>query len=114
MNSVTLLGRLTRDAEIRYNGDFPTATFSIAIDRPAKPDGTKETDFPRITAYGKTADFCEKYLKKGNRVAIVGRIKTGSYEKDGRTVYTTDIIASRVEVIDWPAKDEPSGLRFEF
>ena len=111
MNNVNLIGRLTADPVVRYSGDHPIATFTLAIDRPPKPDGTKDTDFPRITAYGKQAEFCRKYLQKGNRAAVVGRIKTGSYNKDGQTIYTTDVIANRVEVIDWPEKKDTVGNR---
>lgn len=106
MNNVNLLGRLTKDPEVRWGNNGAVATFNLAIDRPPQPDGTKQADFPRITCYGKTAEFVEEWLKKGARCAIVGRIKTGSYEKNGQKVYTTDIIASRVEVIDWPDKGQ--------
>ena len=65
MNSVSLIGRLTRDPEVRYtNEQMAIATFSIAIDRPPRRDGTKETDFPRITVFGKTAENCQRYLVK--------------------------------------------------
>ena len=104
MNEVTLLGRLTADPATRYRDNLAITTFSLAIDRPPKPDGTKETDFPFITVYGKLAEFCEKYLAKGKRAAVLGRIRTSSYEKDGQRIYKTDIIATRVEVIDWPEK----------
>ena len=95
MNSVALIGRLTRDPEIRYTGDqMAIATFSIAIDRPPRRDGTRETDFPRITVFGRQAENCEKYLKKGRMVGVTGRIQTGSYtNKNGDKVYTTDIVA---------------------
>ena len=105
MNSVELIGRLTRDPEVRYTAGSQTAvaTFTIAIDRPQRQDGSeKQTDFPRITVFGKQAETCEKYLKKGRMVAIQGRIQTGSYQnKNGDTVYTTDVVANRVEFIDW-------------
>lgn len=102
MNSVALIGRLTRDPEVRWTQDqLAIATFSIAIDRPARKDGTKETDFPRITVFGRAAENCEKYLKKGRLVGITGRIQTGSYEKDGQKFYTTDIVADRVEFLEW-------------
>lgn len=72
-------------------------------------DGTKETDFPRITVFGRQAENCEKYLKKGRMVAVEGRIQTGSYtNKDGNKVYTTDVVANRVEFIDWGDR-HPSG-----
>jgi single-strand DNA-binding protein len=78
------------------------ATFSIAIDRPPRRDGTRETDFPRITVFGRQAENCEKYLKKGRMVGVTGRIQTGSYtNKNGDKVYTTDIVADRVEFLEW-------------
>ena len=105
MNSVELIGRLTRDPEVRYTSGSQTAvaTFTIAIDRPQRQDGgERQTDFPRITVFGRQAETCEKYLKKGRLVAIQGRIQTGSYQnKNGDTVYTTDVVANRVEFIDW-------------
>ena len=103
MNSVALIGRLTRDPEIRYTGDqMAIATFSIAIDRPPRRDGTRETDFPRITVFGRQAENCEKYLKKGRMVGVTGRIQTGSYtNKNGDKVYATDIVADRVEFLEW-------------
>ena len=103
MNSVALIGRLTRDPEVRYTGDqMAIATFSIAIDRPPRRDGTRETDFPRITVFGRQAENCEKYLKKGRMVGVTGRIQTGSYtNKNGDKVYTTDIVADRVEFLEW-------------
>ena len=103
MNSVQLIGRLTRDPEVRYTGDqMAIASFSIAIDRPPRRDGTKETDFPRITVFGKQAENCEKYLAKGRLVGIEGRIQTGSYtNRNGDKVYTTDVVANRVEFLEW-------------
>jgi single-strand DNA-binding protein len=105
MNSVELIGRLTRDPDVRYTSgsQMAVATFTIAIDRPQRQDGgEKQTDFPRITVCGRQAETCEKYLKKGRMVAIQGRIQTGSYQnKNGDTVYTTDVVANRVEFIDW-------------
>lgn len=100
MNVVNLIGRLTKDPEVRYTtgqNQMAVATFTIAIDRMGKE---KQTDYPRITVFGRQAENCEKYLHKGNRVAIEGRIQTGSYEKDGRKIYTTDVIANRVEFIE--------------
>jgi single-strand DNA-binding protein len=78
------------------------ATFSIAIDRPPRRDGTRETDFPRITVFGRQAENCEKYLVKGRLVGIEGRIQTGSYtNRNGDKVYTTDVVANRVEFLEW-------------
>ena len=109
MNNVILIGRLTRDPELRYTtSQMAVATFTLAIDRPTKADREKETDFPRIKAFGKTAENCEKYLAKGRMVAVQGSIQTGSYEdKDGKRVYTTDVLANRVEFLEWG--DRPQG-----
>jgi single-strand DNA-binding protein len=112
MNSVELIGRLTRDPEVRYTSGTQTAvaTFTIAIDRPPRKDGEKQADFPRITVFGAQAENCEKYLKKGRLVAIQGRIQTVSYQnKNGDTVYTTDVVANRVEFIDWGDRQQGSG-----
>ncbi len=108
MNSVALIGRLTRDPEVRYTSEqMAIASFSIAIDRPPRKDGTKDTDFPRITVFGRQAENCEKYLKKGRLVAVQGRIQTGSYtNKNGDKVYTTDVVADRVEFLEWGDRAE--------
>lgn len=102
MNNVCLVGRLTRDPEVRYtNGGLSIAKFSIAVDRRFKKDGEQSADFPNITAFGKTAEFIEKYFSKGQRIGLTGRIQTGSYEKeDGTKVYTTDVIAENVEFVE--------------
>lgn len=106
MNSVILLGRLTKDPKVRYtNSNMAVARFSLAIDRPAK-DGEKKADFPNIVVFGKQAENCERYLHKGQRAAVEGRLQTGSYERqDGSRVYTTDVVANRVEFIDWKTDD---------
>ena len=105
MNSVILTGRLTRDPELRYTSgqnQMAVAKFSIAVDRPVRQGKEREADFPRITVFGKQAENCEKYLAKGRMVGIQGRLQTGSYQdKDGKTVYTTDVIADRVEFLEW-------------
>lgn len=103
MNNVSLIGRLTRDPEVRYSGNnMAIARFSIAIDRPPRQDGTKETDFPNIVVFGRQAENCEKYLAKGKMVGVSGRIQTGSYtNKDGNKVYTTEVVANRVEFLSW-------------
>ena len=110
MNSVVLIGRLTRDPEVRYTAGTQMAvcTFTIAIDRPVRAGGEKQTDFPRITVFGKQAENCERFLAKGRLVGIQGRLQTGSYtNKDGATVYTTDVVADRVEFLEWG--DRPQG-----
>jgi len=104
MNQVVLIGRLTKDPETRYTQDgMAIARFSLAVDRVTK--GEKKADFINILVFGKQAENCEKYLAKGRKVAIEGRIQTGSYTKDdGTKVYTTDVVAGRVEFIDWGEK----------
>lgn len=114
MNNVILIGRLTRDVELRYTtSQMAVATFTLAIDRPVKAGKEKEADFPRVTAFGKTAENCEKYLAKGRMVAVQGSLQTGSYtNKDGATVYTTDVIANRVEFLEWgdrPQSNTPAN-----
>lgn len=105
MNSVVLIGRLTRKPEVRYttggpDGQLAVASFTIAIDRPVRAGKEKQADFPRITVFGRQAENCERYLDKGRQVAVQGRIQTGSYtNKDGQTVYTTDVVAERVEFL---------------
>ena len=112
MNSVILIGRLTRDPEVRYTAatQMAVATFSLAIDRPARAGAEKKTDFPRVVVYGKQAENCEKYLTKGRLIAVEGRLQTGSYKnKDGATVYTTDVVANRVQFLEWGDKVQKSS-----
>lgn len=107
MNSVVLIGRLTKDPEVRYTSgtQMAVATFTLAIDRPLGKDKEKQTDFPRVTVFGKAAENCERYLKKGRLCAVQGRLQTGSYtNKDGSTVYTTDVVADRVQFLEWGEK----------
>ncbi|MDR0424950.1 MAG: single-stranded DNA-binding protein [Clostridiales Family XIII bacterium] len=106
MNQVILIGRLTRDPEVRYTGDqMAIATFTLAIDRPVRQDREKQADFLRVTVFGRQAEVCEKYLSKGRMAAVQGRLQTGSYKnREGVTVYTTDVVADRVEFIDWGDK----------
>lgn len=112
MNSVQLIGRLTKDPEVRYTPShrndtvMAVATFTMAIDRPTRAGEEKKADFPRITVFGKQAEVVEKYLSKGNKVAIEGRIQTGSYEKDGKKFYTTDVVANRVEFLETKKQTE--------
>lgn len=101
MNKVALLGRLTKDPDVRYSqGENASAVskITLAIDRRFKRDGEQSADFINCVAFGKTAEFQEKYFHKGTKVAIVGRIQTGSYtNKDGNKVYTTDVIVEEQE-----------------
>ena len=99
MNSVQLVGRLVRDPEVKYsNGGTTIARFTVAVDRKFKKEGQPEADFISCLAFGKTAEFMEKYFFKGMRIGLNGSIQTGSYKnKDGNTVYTTDVLADNVE-----------------
>lgn len=103
MNIAVLIGRLCADPEIRYTtgeSQMAVATFTLAIDRPEKQGQERKTDFPRITVFGRQAENCERYLSKGSKVGVQGRIQTGSYKnKDGQTVYTTDVVANNVEFL---------------
>jgi single-strand DNA-binding protein len=107
MNLVVLTGRLTKDPEVRYISEtqMAVASFTVAIDRPVKEGQEKKADFPRVTVFGRQAENCERFLAKGRLVGIQGRIQTGSYtNKDGAAVYTTDVIADRVEFLEWGEK----------
>ena len=106
MNSVNLTGRLTKDPELRYIPETQNAvaTFTIAVDRAFSKE--KQADFIRITVFGKPAENCERFTAKGKLVGVQGRLQTGSYKnKEGTTVYTTDVIAEHVEFIEWRDKD---------
>lgn len=101
MNKVTLMGRLTREPEVRHSqGENATAIarYSLAVDRRFKREGEQTADFINCVAFGKSAEFAEKYLHKGTKIAVVGRIQTGSYtNKDGAKVYTTDVVVEEQE-----------------
>ena len=113
MNKVILMGRLTRDPEVRYSqGDNASAVarYTLAVDRRFKRDGEQTTDFINCVAFGKTAEFFANYFSKGDAVEICGSIQTGKYEdSDGKTIYTTDIIADAV-ILDAKAKLHNSEL----
>ena len=105
MNRVILLGRPTKDLEVRQAGDMPVARFTLAVDRIAKKD---EADFISCVAFGKPAETIGKYCGKGRRVLVEGRIQTGSYtNKDGGKVYTTDVVVERQTIIDWAEQEAP-------
>ena len=101
MNKVILMGRLTRDPEVRYSqGEHATAVarFSLAVDRRFKKDNEPAADFINCVAFGKTGEFVEKYARQGTKFVVEGRIQTGSYtNKDGQKVYTTDVVVEQIE-----------------
>ena len=96
MNKVILMGRLTRDPEIRYsqgNDQMAIARYTLAVDRRFNRNGDQTADFINCVAFGRSAEFAEKYLKQGTKIVATGRIQTGSYtNKDGNKVYTTDVV----------------------
>ena len=104
MNKVILIGRLTKDPDVRYTTSQDpkaVARYTIAVDRNVKnSDVSTQADFISCVAFGKPGEFAEKHLSKGMKIAIEGRIQTGSYEKDGRKVYTTDVVVERHEFCD--------------
>lgn len=112
MNSVVLVGRLTKDPELRYipNSGTPVATFTIAIDRDyKKKDGTKETDFIPIEIIGKAAEFCANYITKGRLVAIQGNLRVDRYQtQDGENRTFTKVSGRSVQALDYP-KDNQQG-----
>ncbi len=101
MNKVILMGRLTRDPEVRYSqGESASAVarYTLAVDRRFKRDGEPTADFINCVSFGKAAEFAERYLRQGVKIAVTGRIQTGSYtNKDGVRVYTTDVIVEEQE-----------------
>lgn len=112
MNQVILIGRICRDPEIRYNNDKAIAKYTIAVDRSSKKDGDQNADFISCVAFDRAAEFAEKYLHKGTKIAIEGRIQTGKYtNKDGNTVYTTDVVVNRHEFVEprGEARPEPKA-----
>lgn len=113
MNRVLLIGRLARDPDIRYRKgppeDLCVARYTLAVDRRYRSqDGTTSADFISCVAFGKMGEFAEKYLKKGMKIAVAGRIQTGSYEKDGRKIYTTEVIIEEHEFCESKGQQEGS------
>ena len=114
MNKVVLIGRLTKDPEVRSTTDGKAvARYTLAVDRKVAK-GDKATDFIGCVGWEKRAEFAEKYLRKGTKIAVVGRIQTGSYTKDGKTVYTTDVVVEDQEFCEPKGekaeeKEEPQG-----
>ena len=117
MNKVVLIGRLTRDPEIRYSNQqdgtqMAIARYSLAVDRKGKDSGA---DFISCVAFNKQGEFAEKYLKQGMKIGIIGRIQTGSYTKqDGQKVYTTDVIVEEHEFCEKKADSELESAPDDF
>ncbi len=113
MNKVILMGRLTRDPEVRYGaGENSTAVarYTIAVDRRFKRDGEQNADFIGCVAFGRNAEFAEKYLRQGTKIVLTGRIQTGNYtNRDGQKVYTTDIVVEEQEFAESKAAAAENG-----
>ena len=102
MNNVALIGRLTRDPEVRMTtSNTAVGRYTLAVDRRFKKDGDQSADFIPCITFGKAAEFAEKYLSKGIKIAVTGRIQTGSYtNREGQKVYTTDIVVETQEFVE--------------
>ena len=118
MNKVVLVGRLTRDPEVRYSqGDSATAVarYTVAVDRRFKRDNEPTADFIPCVVFGRSAEFAEKYFRQGMRVSVSGRIQTGSYtNKDGVRVYTTEVIVEEQELAESRAESEANRGSFQY
>lgn len=114
MNKVILMGRLTRDPEVRYsagNSSMAVARYTLAVDRRFRRDGENNADFIGCVAFGKSAEFAEKYLRQGTKIIVTGRIQTGSYtNRDGQKVYTTDVVVEDQEFAESKAAASESGM----
>ena len=108
MNKVVLIGRVTRDPELRYTAsNIPSVRFTLAVNRPFEnQSGQREADFINIIVWRKQAENVSKYVTKGSLIAVEGRIQTGSYEKDGQRVYTTDVVADNVQFLESKAQSQ--------
>lgn len=112
MNKVALMGRPTRDPEIRYPADssMAIARYTLAVDRRIKQEGQQTADFISCVAFGKSAEFAQKYFRQGMKIAVTGRIQTGSYtNREGKKVYTTDVIIEEQEFAENKRAQESTG-----
>ena len=116
MNSVNLIGNITKDPEVRYtNSGMAVCQFTIALNRGRNKNGEDlGADFPRVICFDKQAENCGKFLHKGSKVAVIGKLQTGSYEnQQGVRVYTTDVVANRVEFLDRKGSNQ-DGIPSEY
>ena len=113
MNRVILIGRLTKDPEIRTSGNYTIASFSLAVDRKFKRDGEPEADFFNCTAFNKTAEFIEKYCKKGTKMVIEGRVQNDNYEKDGVKHYGVKIMVDSLEFAESKSANATTSTKVE-
>ena len=118
MNKVILMGRLTRDPEVRYSqgaNSLAIARYTLAVDRRFRRDGEATADFINCVAFGKSAEFAERYLRQGVKIAVTGRIQTGSYtNRDGQKVYTTEVVVEESEFAESKANSSaPSNNSYQ-
>ncbi len=108
MNKVMLIGRVTRDPELRYTAsNIPSTRFTLAVNRNFQnQNGETEADFINVVVWRKQAENVKKYVSKGSLIAVEGRIQTGSYERDGQRVYTTDVVADNVQFLESKAQSQ--------
>lgn len=110
MNKTVLIGRLTREVEIRNAGTTLVARYTLAVDRKFKREGEQTADFIPCIAFGRNAEFAQKYLTKGKKIAVVGRIQTGSYtNQSGQKIYTTDVIVEEHEFVESKASENTNS-----
>lgn len=118
MNKAILVGRLTRDPEVRYSqSENPTAVarYTVAVDRRFKRDGEPTADFIPCVVFGRSAEFAEKYFRQGMRISVSGRIQTGSYtNKDGVKVYTTEVIVEEQEFAESRAESDANRANYQY
>ena len=117
MNKVVLMGRLTRDPEVRYttNNNTLVCTFSLAVNRRFKQEGQPDADFINIVAWSKTGEFCSKYFKKGQQVGIIGRIQTRTWDDDqGQKHYVTEVVAEEAYFADSKRDGDTSNFENTF
>jgi len=109
VNNVVLVGRLTKDVELKYTqSGMAVAKFILAVNRQFKKDGQPDVDFITCTAFGKTAENLANFMRKGSQIGVVGNIQTGSYDdKDGKRVYTTDVICNNIQFLE--SRQEQQG-----
>lgn len=116
MNKVILMGRLTKEPDVRHSGDTCVARYTLAVDRRYRRDSDTQTaDFISCVAFGKSGQFAENYLHKATKIVVTGRIQTGSYKnKDGQTVYTTDVVVEDHEFAESKQKSESKEIEVEY
>ena len=109
VNNVVLVGRLTKDVELKYTqSGMAVAKFILAVNRQFKKDGQPDADFITCTAFSKTAENLANFMRKGSQIGVVGNIQTGSYDKDGTRVYTTDVICNNIQFLE-PRQEQQGG-----